>query len=376
MDNKKKLIIGGGIAAAIIILIVLFVVFGKDDAKENETTTSAQSTSGVTEEITTLKENSTEATNEETSSEIVEESSDEETTSTVIEESSEDTTTKSEAVVDKETTTRKENSTTKKNETTTKKQVSKETTTKKQTTTAKQTTTKQETTTQEQTTAKPKPQSGRIKECELALIGKCIRYKPEGVGEDNIYENIAGKYNPYIEEREVFGWDNIAVASAGYNLYDDDDYFMQHYDNEMERKLKRVLYVSKKYNDALISDCKLWVEDSLKYDTVSQFSEYLRSRYSFGESNSFYNETRDDKWYDTWYYYDEYLQRYNNNIECYGIYSADIFVEDGYCTDVDKIMDSLIATKSENIKFSLFVFCRWIYDEKTDKTTIYIVNAM
>lgn len=378
MDNKKKLLIGGGIAVAIIILIVLFVVFGKDDAKENKTTTSAQSTSGVTEEITTLEDDSTEATNEETSSEIVEESSDEETTSTVIEESSEDTTTKSEAVVDKETTTRKENSTTKKNETTTKKQVSKETTTKKQTTTAKQTTTKQETTTQEQTTVKPKPQSGRIKECELALVDKCVDFYPDYVNEGSIYTYIEGKFNPYIYQRDHFGWENMCIYVHQLLIedkayYANDDFALKYPDDEIKQLLIRDIHFMKKYNQAIIEECDKWVKGTSVYNTAEEFVNYMDSRYSDSGKNSIFNETRDEQWYKKWCYWDEQRQEYRTSYIQYICFSAISYEKEGYFTDVEEIYKKLANENAWYIDPPGF-YCRWIYDANTDKTTIYVVT--
>ena len=376
MDNKKKLLIGGGIAAAIIILIVLFVVFGKDDAKENGTTTSAQSTSGVTEEITTLKENSTEDTNEETSSEIVEESSDEETTSAVIEESSEETTIKTAAVVDKEITTKKGNSTIKKNETTTKKQTSKETTTKKQTTTAKQTTTKQETTTQEQTTAKPKPQSGRIKECELEFINKCLWFYPDNVNRGSIYTDLGNKFNPFIEQRDVFGWDNVAFLGGWDINHDEKDYFAVNYpDNEYEQRERREVYILKKYNEGIIQECNEWINDSTKYGMGKMFGEYLCSRYTYNGSKNIFAEEKTGKWYEDWCYYDTVLKKYQESYEKYELFTSVTFIEEGYYTDVDKIYNRISEMEEESITDTCFVYCRWIYDENTDKTTIYIVGG-
>lgn len=405
MDNKKKLLIGGGIVAAIILLIVLVLVFCGDDSKD-EKTTSEQSTSESIEENTTSKDmaenDTTQATEDESSAENVEESTDEETTSIAEEDSSEEeVTTKTAADAGKDTTSKKETAskkedkTTKKNETTTKKQTSKETTNKKQTTTAKQTTTKQDITTQEQTTAKPKPQSGRIKECELALVDACYSYYPDNVNEGSIYTHIEDGFNPFLMLKNEFGWENVAISydtsEFAESEYYEGDYFAIKYPNdEFKQFVIRDMYFSRKYNQAIIDDFNLWVQGSSEYDSAEEFGQYLRARYlGPGENSIFSTNNRvnpegssDDmyeglkkEWCEQWCYFDTQLQKYRTKFRPYYSFGAITFEEDGYYTNVEKIYEQL---KSENRIFTNpgGIWCRWIYDAKTDKTVIYLVCAI
>lgn len=395
MDNKKKLLIGGGIAAAIIVIIVLLLLLGGDEAKKEKITTSAQSTSEATEENTTSKDvadnDTTDVIENESSAEKVEESSDEEKTSVTDEESSEEeVTTKTASDAGKETTSKKEDKTTKKNETTTKKQTSKETTTKKQTTIAKQTTTKQETTTQEQTTVKPKPKSGRIKECELALVNACVWFCPDGVNRGSIYTDLKDMVNPFIEERDVFGWENIAVVPIlGIANYEKDDYFGVIYQNsELNQDIVRDINIRRKFNQSIIDDCDDWVSGTAKYSTAEDFEKYLKSRYSLHGSDSIFDNSKrlnpqgsvDDmyegkkkEWCEKWCYYDSYLQKYRTEYELYYEFTVEFYEYTGYYTDVKALAERIEA---ENIYLMDADMCyvRWKYNANEDKTVIYIVS--
>ena len=373
MDSKKKILIGGGIAAVILILIVLFLVFGGEGNKDNKNTTTLQSSNQKnTEENTTMKEetydSTTVAVDVEPSNEATEESSDEETT--LAEESSSK---------EEETTSKKEETTTKKNNTTQK----------------NTTASKQETTTEEQTTEKPKPKSGRIKESELAFINKCIGFTAYGYN-GSMYEQVEGVYNHFIYERDVFGWENIAVYADdnifGKLSYYEGDYFTINYPNdEYKCRLMRNMYFMKKVNDAIISECNQWVNDPSKYGMGNGLGEYLYSRYTdFGTPDSIYNNsvcenpngTLDDmyegkkkEWCEQWCYFDPVLNKYRTILDAYVEIVSCTYAAEGYFTDADAVIEYFA---SQGMKFEAQVgtcYCRWIYDAATDKTTIFAVCA-
>lgn len=362
MDNKKKLLIGGGAAAAVILIIVLIVLLsGGKETREDKTTTSSQLGNITTEENTTLKEetteNTTEATEVESSNETTDELSDEETT--LAEESSSK---------EEETTTKKVETTTKKNETT-----AKQTTTKKQ-----QTTSKQETTTQEQTTAKPKPKSGRIKECELALVDMSKEFWPDTVNEGSIYTVVEGMINPYLYQKNQFGWENMAIYIHDADIedseyYKNDDFAIKYPNDDLTQTIIRYIHYTQKYNQAIIDDCEKWVAGTSKYRDVNEFKEYLDSRYSEYGENSIFKETRNEEWYKKWCYWDKQLQEYRTSYIYYTGLSAITYEEDGYYTNVEEIYERLANEEVWYIDPPGF-YCRWVYDANTDKTTIYVVT--
>lgn len=370
MDNKKKILIGGGIAAAVLILLIVFLVLGGDENRDNKTTTGTQSmnqtTTKNTEENTTSNDTTT-ATEEETSSDIVQESSDEETTSAETEASSEETTTKATASADKETTSKKEEKTTKKNQTTAK-----------QTTTAKQETTtkKQETTTEEQTTEDPKPKSGRIKDCELALVDLCKVYKPDFVNEASIYTYIEGEFNPFLFQKNEFGWENMAIyfslsAKGDAEYYEGDDFVVKYPNNKRVQNIVRDMYFKQKYNQAIIDECDLWVAGKTKYVDADAFSEYLNSRYSEISETSIFSETKNDQWYKKWCYWDNQRQEYRTEYGAYIGFCVEKYEEKGYFTNAEEIYGRF--NESSWFVNAQSIYCRWVYDANTEKTTIYVV---
>lgn len=387
MDNKKKLLIGGGIAASVIIIFsILILVFGGEETQKEKTTTGLKETSNTAEEHTTLKEV---ADNDTTR---IEESSDEETTSlTGEDDSKEEETTKTAANTDKETTTKKQAAITKQ-ETTTQGQT---TTRKPETTTAKQTTTKQETTTQEQTTTTPKPQSGRIKECELALLNKCLGFSTDSIYYDNIYTDFGNKFNPFIYQRDVFGWDNMKIYFDIYEYADSeyyvgDDFAVKYPDDEQKQMIIRDMHFKRKYNQAIINDFYAWVDNPSKYD---DFGEYLRQRYASPDGISFWAEEKrvnpdgspDDmyggykkEWCEEWCYFDTTLQKYRTKFRPHYWIEATIIEKDGYFENVAEAYERLMtAPATHNIYNTPGSFlCRWVYDAKTNKTRIFVVCSI
>ncbi|MBQ2982993.1 MAG: hypothetical protein IJD58_12890 [Lachnospiraceae bacterium] len=402
--TKNNYFIGkilGGVAAVVVILIIILINVDGEENKEDRNTTSTQGTNQIvlesTDEGVTLKDAVIQVATLDmesgSSTEIVEEGSDVETTLVADEEMSEEVTTKTAAEIGKETTSKKEEKTTKKNDATTKQQTSKETTTKKQTTTVKSTTTKQETTTEEQTTEK-KPQKVRLKECELELISRRINYEVNGQSA-NIYESEAGKYNPYITERE-FGWENAAMAVHPSEMYLPDyyqgDYFYINYPNdEYERNARRDIYLKKKITDEIYRECEEWVKNPSKYGMEDKFGEYLSARFSrFNKyTNSIYTEITyrgpgiegdiydggTKEWCEKWAYFDTVLQRYRTMYSPYCEFYSRTYVKEGYFTDVGEVISYL--KNYENV--SLYIttcYCRWIYDEEINKTIVYIVEGI
>lgn len=387
MDNKKKLLIGGGIAAAVIIIFsVLILVFGGEETQKEKNTTGLKSTSNTTEEHTTLKEV---ADNDTTRKE---EPSDEETTSLTEDDSSEgEETTNTVANADKETTTKKPTATTKR-ETTTQEQT---TTKKPETTTAKQTTTKQETTTQEQTTATPKPQSGRIKECELELINKCFEFRPDGVNVGNVYTDLGNELNPFIYQRNVFGWDNIVFyfdveERPPYTYYEGDDFTVKYSDDKNKQIIIRDMHFKRKYNQAIINDFYEWVENPSKYGGSEGFGQYLQKRYASQEDGSIFssdkiynpNGSSDDmydgykkEWCEEWCYFDTQLQKYRTRFRPHYVIKSLIIEKEGYYKNVEEVYKQIKEEHEFFIGSGSFL-CRWVYDAKTDKTRIFVVCSI
>lgn len=401
-------ILGGVIGFVFLLIIIVGIIKNQDEKnREEENKTGVQDTSRIitetTEDIHTndVVVDNIEINTEETSLvEIVEESSDEETTSVFNDEIvKEETTTKTVVNVDKETTYKNKStiSNPTSNEATTKNLTTtvKPTTTVRETTTVKVTTTQQETTTEEQTTEKKKAKI-RLKDCETEFISFKILWRHNPTIE-SIYEESQEQYNPFIYQR-TFGekWENVTVLPL-WNYMTDIEYiegddFSEYAEEEAE--YIRDFHLRKKINEEIIRECDEWVANPSKYGTGEEFADYLMSYYTEEGSNSIFSPSLrdnpegsiDDKyegkkkeWCEKWCYFDKNKQKYRTEFGCfYSKFRCLRIVKEGKYTDVQEI--GLGTRYGENgllgqYAYLFFNYCRWIYDEETDTTTIYIVGA-
>ena len=284
---------------------------------------------------------------------------------------------------------------------------------------------------QQTTAAVVKHESGRLKDCELKLFSQLLDCEnlnsngdwvpalyydlPYGATEANKFEYVNYRY-------QALGFDNVHIVSDtglyDWNRYDDfenSDNLNDEYHDQMVRDFNWSL----KFYKAFYAECEAWSSGKAthKYTSAVDFENYLHAKYSMLDTyikkgqDYLYNKYNDSdiyncsvtlnsgariiredgsegypegynykkynglapEWCEKWCYYDNAHQTYRVDFDCVDEYEVRILEKNGYYTDVDAVEYWVMFESGCHYFCKSYVYTRWYYDAKTDKTRIYMV---
>ena len=284
---------------------------------------------------------------------------------------------------------------------------------------------------QQTTAAVVKHESGRLKDCELKLVSQLLSCEKLDANGDWVpallYDMFYGDDESNRHEYGILRWkdagfDNVYIA-ANTGLYDwnryDDFENSNNLNDEYHDQVVRDFNWSLKFYKAFYAECEAWSSGKAthKYTSAVDFENYLHAKYSKWDTyikkgqDYLYNKyndadiynysilknssatiikedgtkgypegynykkynTKTPEWCEKWCYYDNAHQTYRVDFDCVDEYEVRILEKNGYYTDVDAIEYWTRFESGCSYYCKSYVYTRWYYDAKTDKTRIYMV---